>query len=179
MDLSELIQGFVRNETRILFYRFVNIDKCLSLNFYMDLPFVLCISCPLPNKNKLRFHQDFKAFWSFCFELNSMSWVWLNSYALVLHGFHIIFIELYFSILIFLMTGTFCCYFYPRDIQRMASRTPSPNCRTISSWGVFITRSQDIFTFHTLTHTSLRGRYSNLSSQTSDFTKSSLQDLKT
>ena len=44
------------------------------------------------------------------------------------------------------MTGTFCCYFYPRDIQGMASRTPSPNCRTISSWGVFITRSQDIFT---------------------------------
>ena len=32
---------------------------------------------------------------------------------------------------------------------------------------------------HTLTRTSLRGRYSNLSSQTSDFTKSSLQDLKT
>ena len=127
MDFSKLLQGLSK-----LLQGFVKV--------------VLCISCPLPNKNKLRFHQDFKAFWSFCFELNSMSWVWLNSYALVLHGFHIIFIELYFSILIFLMTGTFCCYFYPRDIQRMASRTPSPNCRTISSWGVFITRSQDIFT---------------------------------
>ena len=41
----------------------------------------------------------------------------LNSYALVLHGFHIIVIKLYFSILIFLMTGTFCCFF-TREIFR-------------------------------------------------------------
>ena len=123
----------------------------------------------------------------------------------MLHGFHITVIELYFSILIFLMTGTFCCYFYPRDIQRMASRTPSPNCRTISSWGVFITRSQDIFTLsHVLRwgggiqtylhklHTSNTIHYNfwryyshshvytlvstNFTSHT--FTKSSLQDLR-
>ena len=43
---------------------------------------VLCISGPLPNKNKLKFDQDFKAWWSFCFELKvlneskySMPWV--------------------------------------------------------------------------------------------------------
>ena len=43
---------------------------------------VLCISRHLPNKTKLRFDQDFKACWSFCFELKvlkneskcSMTW---------------------------------------------------------------------------------------------------------
>ena len=42
----------------------------------------LCISLPLTNKTKLKFVQDFKACWSFCFELKvlndskySMTWV--------------------------------------------------------------------------------------------------------
>ena len=34
---------------------------------------VLCISCPLPNKTKLEFDQDFKACWSFCFELKVLN----------------------------------------------------------------------------------------------------------
>ena len=43
---------------------------------------VLCISRPLPNKTKLKFDREFKACWSFCFELKvlneskySMHWV--------------------------------------------------------------------------------------------------------
>ena len=43
---------------------------------------VLCISWPLPNETKLKFDDNFKACWSFCFELkvlneskNSMHWV--------------------------------------------------------------------------------------------------------
>ena len=34
---------------------------------------VLCISRPLPNKTKLKFDQDLKACWSFCFELNVLN----------------------------------------------------------------------------------------------------------
>ena len=56
MDLAKLLHGFVK--------------------------VVLCISCPLPNKTKLKFDQDFKVCWSFCFELKvlgkakySMPWV--------------------------------------------------------------------------------------------------------
>ena len=56
LDLSNLLHGFVN--------------------------VVLCFSRPLPNKTKLKFDQDFKACWSFCFELKvlneskySMSWV--------------------------------------------------------------------------------------------------------
>ena len=56
LDLSKLLHGFVE--------------------------VVLCISCRLPNKAKLKFEQDFKAFWSFCIELkmlneskHSMHWV--------------------------------------------------------------------------------------------------------
>ena len=56
MGLSKLIHGFVKD--------------------------VLCISCPLPNKTKLKFDQDFKACRSFFFELKvlnelkfSMPWV--------------------------------------------------------------------------------------------------------
>ena len=32
--------------------------------------FFVCIPCPLPNKTKLSFDKYFKAYWSFCFELN-------------------------------------------------------------------------------------------------------------
>ena len=78
MDFSKLLHGFLK------------IDTCISLICYMDLSkllhgffkVVLCISRLLPNKTKLKFDQDFKAFWSFCFEqkvLNesgySMPWV--------------------------------------------------------------------------------------------------------
>ena len=56
--------------------RFVKIDTCISLSCYMDLSkligqlsqflrcfkVVLCISCPLANKAKLKFDRDFKFF---------------------------------------------------------------------------------------------------------------------
>ena len=38
---------------------------CQSLSIY--------ISCPLPNKTKPKFGQDFKACWSFCFELKMLN----------------------------------------------------------------------------------------------------------
>ena len=47
MDLFKLLHGFVK--------------------------VVLSISRPLPNKAKLKFEQDFKAFWRFCFELKVLN----------------------------------------------------------------------------------------------------------
>ena len=68
MDFSKLLHGFVKNATWICY---VNLSK---LFFY--------ISCPLLNKTKLKYDQDFNSFCSFCFELNvlnelknSMPWV--------------------------------------------------------------------------------------------------------
>ena len=62
MNYSKLLHGLVKIDTQI------------SLNFYMDLSnmdlfklllgfvkVVLGSSCPLPNKTKLKFDQDFKA----------------------------------------------------------------------------------------------------------------------
>ena len=51
MDFSKLLHGFAKVVVR----GFANV--------------ALCISLPLPNKTKLKFVQDFKACWSFCFEL--------------------------------------------------------------------------------------------------------------
>ena len=34
---------------------------------------VLCIACPLSNNTKLKFGQDFKAYWSFCLELKVLN----------------------------------------------------------------------------------------------------------
>ena len=64
--------------------------RWICQNCYMDfskllhgyVKVVVCVSCPLRNKTKLKFEQDFKACWSFCFELKvlnesnySMPWV--------------------------------------------------------------------------------------------------------
>ena len=61
---------------------FVKLVTCICQNCDMDFfKVVTCISRPLPNKTKLKFDQDFKACWSFCFELevlksnDSMPWV--------------------------------------------------------------------------------------------------------
>ena len=78
MDFSKFLHGFVK------------IDTGISLSCYLDLSkllqgfvkVVLCISRLLPNKTKLKFDQDFKVYWSFCFELKvlnvseySMPWI--------------------------------------------------------------------------------------------------------
>ena len=72
MDFSELLQGFVNMYTWISpsFYkyllklihgfRFVMMWVCQSYSMFFR---------PLPNKTKLKFDQDFKGCWSFCFEL--------------------------------------------------------------------------------------------------------------
>ena len=90
MKLSKLIHGFSK-----LLDGFVRINTRISPSWYMDLSklvlgfvkvlqgfvkVVLCFSRSLPNKTKLKFDQDFKACWSFYFELlkkskYSMPWV--------------------------------------------------------------------------------------------------------
>ena len=69
MDLSKLIREFLSFS---LLHGFVNLSKL----------FYLCTSRPLPNKTRLKFDQDFKACWRFCFEpevlmesKHSMPWV--------------------------------------------------------------------------------------------------------
>ena len=57
MDFSELLHGF----------GFAEIEKWICLGGYMDLlrglvNVVLCISCSLSNKTKLKFDQYFKAY---------------------------------------------------------------------------------------------------------------------
>ena len=78
LDLSKLINLFLQVVTWICQKIYMDLLKLL-LGFVTVL---LCISCPLPNKTKLKFDQDFKACWSFCFEQkvlneskNSMPWV--------------------------------------------------------------------------------------------------------
>ena len=76
MDFSKLIGGFV------------SIDTWISLNCYMGLSKLIhgflqvftwiCQSCymhfcPLPNKTKLKLDQNFKACWSFCFEVKVLN----------------------------------------------------------------------------------------------------------
>ena len=58
MDLSKLIHGIVKVATWIC-------KSCYMVDLF--------ISHPLPNKTKLKFGQDFKACWSFCFESCRMS----------------------------------------------------------------------------------------------------------
>ena len=64
LDLSKLINLFLQVVTWICQKIYMDLLKLL-LGFVTVL---LCISCPLPNKTKLKFDQDFKACWSFCFE---------------------------------------------------------------------------------------------------------------
>ena len=98
MDLFKLLHGFVK--------------------------VVLCISCSLPNKTKLKFEQDFKAFWCFCFQLKvlndskySMPWV---RCALAMFTFHFDFrwadLQMPFlcilSIPLLCVLNTFSCYLF-------------------------------------------------------------------
>ena len=55
MDLPKLIYGFAKVVTWVL------------------SKFVLCFSCPLPNKTSLKFDHDLKACWSFCFEMKLLN----------------------------------------------------------------------------------------------------------
>ena len=78
MFLSEYIHGFLLVVTWIC--RSCCIDLLRLLLGFVKV--VLCISRPLPNKTKMKFDQDFKVCWSFCFELKvsnekkySMPWV--------------------------------------------------------------------------------------------------------
>ena len=78
MDFSNLIHGFLLFVTWTC--QSCHMDLFKLLHVYVKV--VLCISRPLPNKNKLKFGQDFKFCWSFCFELKllneskySMPWV--------------------------------------------------------------------------------------------------------
>ena len=64
LDLSKLINLFLQVVTWICQKIYMDLLKLL-LGFVTVL---LCISCPLPNKTTLKFDQDFKACWSFCFE---------------------------------------------------------------------------------------------------------------
>ena len=67
MDLSKMIQ------------QFLFVVTCQSC--YMDflklihgfVKYFLCIFCPLPIKTKLDVDQDFKACWSFCFEVKLLN----------------------------------------------------------------------------------------------------------
>ena len=60
INLSKLIHGFLSFS---LLHGFVNLSKL----------FYLWISRPLPNKTRLKFDQDFKACWSFCFEIKLLN----------------------------------------------------------------------------------------------------------
>ena len=88
--LSKLIQGFIHGcemDFSKFMHGFLEIVTWICQTCYMDLfkllhGLVLCISRSLPNKTKLKFDRDFKACWSFCFELKvlnesiySMPWV--------------------------------------------------------------------------------------------------------
>ena len=69
LDLSKFLNGFLYVVTWI------------CQNWYMDsfklihgfVKVVLCISRLFPNKTKLKFDQDFKDDWSFCFELKVLN----------------------------------------------------------------------------------------------------------
>ena len=65
MDLPKLIYGFscyMDLPNYYMYYCFVDFSK-----------FFLCNPSPLPNKIKLKCDQDFKACWSFCFELKVLN----------------------------------------------------------------------------------------------------------
>ena len=78
MDLSKWIHGFVKIDTLIALCSYKDLLKFLCVFFKV----VLCISCQLSNKIKLKFDHNFNACLSFCFELKvlneskySMPWV--------------------------------------------------------------------------------------------------------
>ena len=78
MDFSKFLHGFVKIDTGISLSCYMDLSKLLHGFFKV----VLCISRLLPNKTKLKFDQDFKVSWSFCFELKvlyvseySMPWI--------------------------------------------------------------------------------------------------------
>ena len=64
-----MIHGFLKNFTWTLQSCYMDLLKLLR-GFAKD---ILCISRPLPNKTKLKFDKDFKACWSFCFELKLLN----------------------------------------------------------------------------------------------------------
>ena len=78
MDLSKLIHGFLGVVIWICQSCYMDLFKLL----HIFVKVVLCFSRSLPIKTKLKFAQDFKACWSFCFEIMlldesdySMPWV--------------------------------------------------------------------------------------------------------
>ena len=64
MDFSKLFYGFVKIDTWIFLSCFIDLSKFI----HGFVKVVLCISCPLTDKSKLKFDKDFKACWSFFFE---------------------------------------------------------------------------------------------------------------
>ena len=68
MDFSKLSHGFVN-----LFLWICLISIKFLCCFYWFVKLVTCFSRYMPNKTKLKFDQDFKACWSFCFELAVLS----------------------------------------------------------------------------------------------------------
>ena len=67
LDLSKFLHGF------LLLHWFVKIDTRISLLLHGFVKVILSFSRPLPNKTKLKFDQDFKVCWRFCFELNALN----------------------------------------------------------------------------------------------------------
>ena len=65
MDFSKLIHGFLWVVMWICQSCYIDLLKLL----HGFVRVVLCLSRPLSNKTKLKFDQDFKACWSFWFEI--------------------------------------------------------------------------------------------------------------
>ena len=71
MDFSKLLYVFVKIDIRKsnLLHGYLKNYTWISQSFYMDLSKLLhgfikvvpCVSCPLPNKTRLKFDQEFKA----------------------------------------------------------------------------------------------------------------------
>ena len=71
MDFSKLLYVFVKIDIRKsnLLHGYLKNYTWISQSFYMDLSKLLhgfikvvpCVSCPLPNKTRLTFDQEFKA----------------------------------------------------------------------------------------------------------------------
>ena len=69
MDFSDSLHGFVKIETWIFLSCYMDLSKLL--HGFVKFVTWICQSCsrPLPNQSMLKFYQDFKACWSFRFEL--------------------------------------------------------------------------------------------------------------
>ena len=63
MDFPKLLHGFVKIDTRIALSFYMDLSKLL--HEFVKVNLGISISCPLPNKTKLKFDQDFNACWSF------------------------------------------------------------------------------------------------------------------